>query len=137
MLTYAAKQEIVKMRIDGFTIQEIADRHGVTKQYISLFLKGLSSEKKRRCHKCIFPGLKAWMVQNNVSVTQFFEEIKLWGSYPTLFHRLDGKYEFTLKEIKAILAYTGMTFDEAFGVVEYVPGGEQDGCEQQTERCEV
>lgn len=126
MLTHADKQEIVTMRVNGFTLQEIADKFGVSRQNISLFLNGLSRNRKRSCRKCIFPGLKAWMNQNNVSVTQFYESVGCWGSYPTLFHRLAGKYEFTLSEIKAVLAHTGMTFEEAFGEVETLNGDDLD-----------
>lgn len=137
MLTQADKQEIVKMRVNGFTLQDIANKFGVTRQYVSLFLNGLSRDRKRSCRKCIFPGLKAWMNQNNVSVTQLYESVGVWGSYPMLLHRLAGKYEFTLSEIKAVLAYTGMTFEEAFGVVEDAPGGDTNGSEQQAEGCEI
>ena len=116
------------MRLDGYTIQAIADRFGTTKQNISLFLNGLASDRRRNIKKCkcIFSGLKKWMIENRVSATKLCEDIEIFGHYPKLYNRMIGKYEFTMPEIKAILAYTGLTFDEAFGVVKPLDGADKD-----------
>lgn len=127
-MTYEQKQGILKMRLDGFTIQEIADKFGTTRQNISLFLNNLASERKggyKRC-KCVYPGLRAWMFKNKVSALKLLEDLQLFESYPPIHNRLSGKKEFTLAEIKEILAYTGLTFEEAFGVVEPLDGADQD-----------
>lgn len=125
-LTNSDLCKIAQMRVNGFTLQEIADKFGVTRQYVSKYLIGLASDRKRKCKKNIFPGLRSWMERNNVSAKMLFEGTGAWGSYPTMFHRLNGKYDFTLKEIKAVLSYTGMTFDEAFGEVETLNGDDLD-----------
>lgn len=42
------KIEVFKMRLDGFTYQEIAEKFGVSKQYINQMLQNVISEKKKQ-----------------------------------------------------------------------------------------
>lgn len=134
-MTYENKQKIVQMRVMGYTQQEIADELGTTKQNISLFLNGLASERKRgfKPFECVYPGLKAWMFKRRCSLPKLIKDIKIWNSYPPLHDRMSGKREFKISEVKAILAYTGLTFEEAFGQAEDAPGGGTNGSEQQAE----
>ena len=63
-MTYADKQKVLEMRLEGYTIQDIADEFGVSKQNISQFLNTLCKEKRRykRCN-CIYPGLREWLAK--------------------------------------------------------------------------
>jgi len=134
-MTHENKRAILEMRLAGYTLQEIADKIGTTRQNVSLFLRGLATERKKgfKPFVCVYPGLKAWMYKNRVSITKLIDDIKVLKCYQSLYRRMNGEVEFELSEIKAILAYTGLTFDEAFGVVEDAPGGDTNGSEQQAE----
>ena len=107
--------EAFKMRMKGCTYQEIADVYGVTKQYIHQLLTGAVKEKNRGLAKCIYPGLKMWFMSTGTTVDEMNNKLSLCGERCLLYHRLQGKTNFTIREIKAILQYTGMTFEEAFG----------------------
>lgn len=134
-MTHENKRVVLEMRLAGYTLQEIADEIGTTRQNVSLFLRSLATERRKgfKPFRCVFPGLKAWMYKNRVSITQLIDDVKVFNGYQTLYRRMKGELDFTLSEIKAILAYTGLTFEEAFGVVEDAPGGDTNGSEQQAE----
>lgn len=127
-MTFEDKRTILEMRLAGRTLQEIADEIGVTRQNVSLFLNQLASERKKgfKPFKCIYPGLKEWMFKNRIGISRIVNDMKLWKSETVMFGRLNGRTNFTIAEINAILEYTGLTYEEAFGVVELPDGAEPD-----------
>lgn len=80
-----------------------------------------------------FPGLTRWMNEHRYTVSKLARELNMTKSRSGIALKLSGIRNFSLSEVKAILSFTGLTFEEAFG--EEAPGGDLNGCEQQTERC--
>lgn len=112
-MTIDEKVEAFRMRLEGNTIQEIANRFGVSKQYIS---KELRTERIRSNEKivnaCIYPNIRKFLVQERLTCRGFSNEFGL--SYATLYNTLTGKAEPRKKTIDRILECTGLTYEEAF-----------------------
>lgn len=124
-MTREEKIKAFEMSLDGATFQEIADAFGVSRQCIE---QGLSRKQWRAPKKfeCVFPALKIWLNEQHLSVHRFNEAAKVCKHSNSLRQKLAGQYEFTMPEIKTILSYTGMTFEEAFGEVGAAPDGDSD-----------
>lgn len=131
-MTREEKIKAFEMSLDGATFQEIADTFGVSRQCIE---QGLSRKQWRapKQFKCVFPALESWLHEQRLSVHRFNGAANVCKHSNSLRLKLAGRFEFTMPEIKTILSYTGMTFEEAFGQVEEAPGGDPNGSEQQAE----
>ena len=108
--------EMCEMAEEGMSFQEIGDRYGITRERVRQFISEAYPVQGRPIKNCIFPGLLCWMVNNWESMKLMCQNLGIM-SYQALVNKMRGKTDFTLSEIKAILAYTGLTFDEAFGEV--------------------
>lgn len=113
------KQDVMKMfemRLDGKSIEEIGRHFGCTKQNVYLILSrrinNVSCEK--RLSKCVFPGIVNWINEKGTTLYKLNDSINCMCQN-SFYNKMHGKNAFTLPEIKAILAYTGLTFEEAFG----------------------
>lgn len=112
------KQEVVTMfamRLDGYTLQEIGEHFGVTRERIRQILESSVKSPKANGCKCIYPGLRTWFITSGTSAYRMHKEVGIGKGVTPLYNRLSGEKQFTLQEIKKLLAYTGLTFEEAFG----------------------
>lgn len=109
------KVEAFKMRMDGYTYDSIAKKFNVSKQYVQAEL----SRSLKRKSNVKYPKLQEWLEINNISNKKFCEII---GSNANVYNamsvirksRMSGETGFKIDEIKKILEYTGMTFEELF-----------------------
>ena len=126
--------EMFEMRVNGATYEEIAEHFSVTKQYVQCTLVGIvDSGREFLKAGCIYPGLSNWMIRTGTRANTLNNKT-LHIKFPTAFYRrMKGETLFTIDEIRKILDYTGLTFEEAFGEVVGIPGGDPNGCEQQAE----
>lgn len=106
--------EMCAMAVNGMSYQEIGEHYGLTRERVRQILSGAYPVSGRPIKNCIFPGLLCWMINNWENMKSMCSNIGLM-SYQALVNKMRGKTEFTLSEIRAILAYTGLTFEEAFG----------------------
>lgn len=109
------------MRLDGCTYQEIADKFGVTKQYIqqSLFPSDGRMSKIRNSEICIYAGLAQFIDDHNVTQRKLAEVINTkcpQGNSTRLRRKITGETQFKINEIYKILKFTGMTFEECFAL---------------------
>lgn len=112
-MTREEKIKAFEMRMDGATLQQIGNEFGVTREYIRQVLT--CNPRKPKEFRCIFPGLKEWMTKNEMSCVKFALESKIFKTGYVAWEKFTGVRMLKMPEIKAILAYTGMTFEEAFG----------------------
>lgn len=96
------------MRLDGHTLQEIADKYGVSAQYISTIVPRSFKTGVR----CIYPALKAWMGQKGYSAERIAKFCDVHRN--TVYGWLNGKHTIDKPCIDKILQLTGMTYEEAF-----------------------
>lgn len=113
--------EIVQMRMDGYTIQEIADKYGVTKQCIqerlSILANGYRPRVKGIDEKIIYPNLAKWISDNRIVKYKLSHMIGLSENNmvtTAINKRLYGETDFSMSEIKMLLKATNDTFEHLF-----------------------
>lgn len=113
-MTQEQKNTALEMRKEGFSLQEIANEMGVTRERIrQITPAGIRAYRFSDSYeRCIYPNITAWMRANRFSYTRFAEHLQL--SPATLHHALTGKHLVSKFTIDAILAATGMSYEEAF-----------------------
>lgn len=105
--------EMIEMRKEGMSLSEIGKQFGISRQRVYQIIGGEHVYPGRPLKNCVFPGITNWLRERSMPVKQFADNLHY--SRGTLYLKLWGKHTFTLNEIKEVLAYTGMTFEEAFG----------------------
>lgn len=112
-MTIDEKVYAYRMRLEGNTIQKIADHFGVSKQYIS---KELKTERVRSNEKivdaCIYPNIRKFLIQEGLTCHGFSNKTGI--AYTTLHHALTGKTDPRKETIDRILECTGLTYEQAF-----------------------
>lgn len=74
-MTREEKIEAFTMRLDGETYQEIADKFGVTRQYIHQMLGGDRRSKVALNDRgFIYPNLMKWMIENGVPIYELYKK---------------------------------------------------------------
>ncbi|MBD5463966.1 MAG: helix-turn-helix domain-containing protein [Lachnospiraceae bacterium] len=111
--------EMLKMRLDGCTFQEIADKYGVSRQYVQQSIADFTGKKrgvkKSSLDKCIYPNIRKWMIDNNISMVKLSKICGLSKScIDPIRMKLRGDRDFKISEIKAMLKESGGTFEYMF-----------------------
>lgn len=106
--------EMIEMRNEGKSLAEIGQNFGISRQRVLQIIGNSAKYPGRPIKNCVFPGIKNWLFEHRVGIKEMSEGLRCM-CYTTLHLKLCGKHLFTLPEVNAILAYTGMTFEEAFG----------------------
>lgn len=112
--------KIVQMRLDGYTLQQIADEYGVTKQCIQQKLSSITKNHTIRKglvrkidEKIIYPNLAKWIFDNGYSVSSFAWSLGM-SSPNNLLIKLHGERSINMAEIRKILEFTGQAFEYLF-----------------------
>lgn len=101
------------MIVDGATYQEVADKFGVSKQYIHQTVNGFwESKYSARKSKCIYPNIHAWLKRNRMSQIELARKIGVKQGH--IWRLLSGTTRLTKDRIDQILEITGMSYEEAF-----------------------
>ena len=111
------KEQLTKafeLRVDGLTYDEIAEHMGVSRQAVHEALHR-AMDNGRVYAKCVYPGLRRWMIDHNISRRQLALALRPGVKPGWLYYKLEGRFRLSMGDVKAILKYTGMTFEEAFG----------------------
>lgn len=113
--------DIIQMRIDGYTIQQIADKYGVTKQCIQQKLSVIAGSQRSRPkgvdERIIYPNLARWIAQERITRYGLSHMLGLSKNNKvatTINKRLYGETDFSMSEIKKLLEITGYTFEYLF-----------------------
>lgn len=112
MLTREQKIQICVMRTDGYTMQEIADKFGMTKENVRLVINGLLDRNTVQCNASMYPAIRSALIRKGLSIQDVAESSKICVS--TLYRAVSPSGNPHKKTIDAILAATGLTYEEAF-----------------------
>jgi plasmid maintenance system antidote protein VapI len=113
-MTKKDKADAYFLRLNGCSVEEIAQRFGVSKQRISQILPRFdrSFQKTRNSDRCIYPVIKKYLLDNRLTYRRF---AIICGLHPnSLYRNLVGDCDFSKRTIDKILAVTGMTYEQAF-----------------------
>lgn len=96
---------MIRMRLDGCTYQEIADKYGVSRQCVQQsiadFMGRKRTVKKSSLEKCIYPNIRAWMLDSGVTMIRLETICGLnESSTGGIRRKLLGQTEFKISEIR-------------------------------------
>lgn len=106
------KVKAYAMRLDGYSIQEIADHFGVSRKAIQQSIPKIEKCAINAPKKCAYPNIKKWMCKNNIRIKDLM--ILCGMSYQTISRLICGEGGITKKNIDKFLEATKMTYEEAF-----------------------
>lgn len=113
-MTIEEKVAAYEMRLRGFTLQECADRFGVSRECIRQIVPDTSTRSHQRRHYdgCIFPNIANWLYENRYTYSRF--GLACGTNCVSMRRYLIGEVNITRGVINRILDVTGMTYEEAF-----------------------
>lgn len=118
-------REIIDLYESGLSYQEIANRHGISKQrayniVYSYLYRRKESDIEKQVSKVIYPNIKRWMIETETSIKYLAELVYKDTAYYVAIYRFltDKTVRMNVETIKMILDVTGMTFEKAFSLVE-------------------
>ena len=112
-MTIEEQIEAYAMRLDGYALQEIADKFGVSRQRIQQIIGPGSGHSVRRPNPCMkYPNIGKWLIENKMTQCGLANKSGIASAY--LSNILLGKINPGKKIIDKILLATGMTYEEAF-----------------------
>lgn len=114
MVTREERLTMCRMRIQGYTLQDIADVFHVSKECVRQHVPSTANygynERARRA--CIYPNLTKWLCDKNYSFTDF--AILIDYDVKTVTRWLKGENHPKKDAIDAMLKETGMTYEVLF-----------------------
>ena len=111
MLTNSDIKNIIKMRKQGYTYQQIAKTMGISKATVAKYApKGVYN--KSVFPRCDYPNLKKWIDKNKMSLTKMSKITGL--SDDCLKYTFRKEREPTKHTIDCILKMTGLTYEICF-----------------------
>ena len=113
-MTVDEKVEAYRMRLNGASLKECADKFGVTSEYIRQITPPVETHARRRSSydTCIYPNLSKWLYENRYSYNRFAKLLSVTPA--SVFNALTGKVEPSKKLLDKILDATEMSYEEAF-----------------------
>lgn len=109
-MTKDQKVAAYEMVLEGRSALDIAKAFGVSRQHIYDIFGKIMNVKVT----CAYTGLKRWMEANGMSVSALGRSCFPDLTRQSVATKLNGTSQFKMEEIKSILSYTGLTFEEAF-----------------------
>ena len=111
-MTRAEKIDAFTMRLDGYTLQEIGDKYGLTRERIRQMFAAVTTESGISRKNYIYPNISDWMIDNNV--IQYDLCKKLGCAQNTISYYLTGRKNPSFAFINLMLELTKMPYEVAF-----------------------
>lgn len=117
-MTNEERVQAYAMRLEGCSLQECAERFGVTREYIRQITPPIGNYARTRSKydKCLYPRIADWLYENRFSYTRFCKMINVSAVSGRAY--LTGETRPTKDFIDAVLLATGMKYEEAFATKE-------------------
>ena len=119
-MTKEEKIDMFAMRVNGCTLQQVADKYGITRERVRQILFAYTAPRKEKVYA--YPNISHWMEANGVTLSQLADNCKL--SYNTVRGYLKGIREPNFIFVQYILKETGMPFEVAFQIRESAASNE-------------
>ena len=119
-MTKEEKIDMFAMRANGCTLQQVADKHGITRERVRQILFAYTAPRKEKVYA--YPNISHWMEENGVTLSQLADNCKL--SYNTVRGYLNGVRDPNFIFVQYILKETGMPFEVAFQIREAAASNE-------------
>lgn len=104
---------MIEMRTNGATIQQIADKFGVSKQYIHTLIPRFNHQiRKPNYSVWVYPEIAEYCECNNLGISDIENEFGI--AYSAFYNIMTGKCSPRKTTIDKILKATLMKYEEAF-----------------------
>lgn len=111
-MTREEKIDAFTMRLDGYTLQEIGDKYGLTRERIRQMFAAVTTESGISRKNYIYPNISDWMIENNVNQYDLCK--KLGCAQNTASYYLTGRKNPSFAFINLMLELTKMPYEVAF-----------------------
>lgn len=115
-MTIDQKVEAYRMRLEGATLQSIADRFEVSLEWIRQIvppIEGKTWSLEGMRNRCVYPGIAQWLYENRCTYAKLAELIGV--PQASVSRWMNGVHKPNKPTIDKILKVTGMTYEQAFG----------------------
>lgn len=115
-MTNDQKVEAYRMRLEGATLQSIADKFDVSLERVRQIIppiEGRSWNLYGIQDKCVYPGIAQWLLDNHYTYTKLAELAGV--PMATVSRWMNGVHKPNKSAIDKILKATGLTYEQAFG----------------------
>ena len=111
-MTKEEKIDAFTMRLNGYTLQEIGDKYGLTRERIRQMFAAVTTESGISRKNYIYPNISDWMIDNNVSQYDLCK--KLGCTQTTISSYLTGRKHPSFAFINLMLELTKMPYEVVF-----------------------
>ena len=108
------RAERLALREKGYSLQDIADMEGITRQAVHQSLCGVFRPKS--LERVVYPALRKWMLDNELTIAGLNRRLELsttGATHTKTMSFLEGK-RFDKFLVDGVLRESGMTYEEAF-----------------------
>lgn len=120
-MTVDQKVDIFRMRMEGYTLREIGEKYGITRERVRQILMYSIDKREVKARKVyVYPEIKNWMEENRIRQEDIGKD--LGYSQQSVSYILNGRREPNLEFIKYICDKTGLDVNTAFRRKDNVSG---------------
>ena len=104
-------------REKGLTYQQIADKHGVSRQCVAQACGRQKTYYYRYNICCVYPVLRQWLNDNKISTRELLNRMGLTScpkNYDSIGDKLRGDTELKKSDIDKLIQITGITYEKLF-----------------------
>ena len=112
MITKEQRIKMFEMRLDGKSYAKIAEEFNAPRLAVIRAISGKTQFTPQYIRNAVYPNLASWMLENGITPRKLSDSLDM--SPDVVRAWLLGEREPRLSSIKALLAVTGMSFEEAF-----------------------
>ena len=111
------QRKAMDMRMDGMSLEEIAQVMGCTRQNVYVLLQKAKENLdnpvyKRGANACVYPAIRKFMLENNLTAQWMSNQVGIQNTH--MVQILHGKLDIRLSTARKIAAVCGLPIDVAF-----------------------
>ena len=112
-MTKEEKLEAFSMLLDGYTLQAVGDKFGVSKQRVKQVFTVVGIKNDTAAESCVYPNISRWLSENGYGYRRVAKLCDTTDA--TVISALKDGRDCKKSFIDKFLEVSGMTYEKAFG----------------------